>query len=263
MLSKHTMHKKYKILPIILILLTIAVIWTGRRNNKDIKEIVASPDVFGVSYQPDPISNKKEIIKIFKLNPTEAHATIEYSQTPKTISEWRNEITNDQIVVNGGYFLEDYLPAGFLVVNEKRIGTTLFDEDKSGLLVIQDDALTIRNLQQNPLQKNEHFDFALQSFPFLIKNSQPAIAKDSGLKARRTAIGIDQEKNIYTLAVTATEISLYEFMNELVKTQIPFTHVLNLDGGPSTGIYAQWDDQKFLADSMTAVSSIIRFEKIQ
>ena len=137
----------------------------------------------------------------------------------------------------------------------------MFDQDKSGLLVIQDGQFSIRDLNIAPFTKNETFDFALQSFPFLIKDAKPAIQTDSGKYARRTAVGIDADKNIYILTATTKELTLYQFMTELLHTKIPFTYVLNLDGGPSTGVQANWNGEELLENSMTGVSSILRFQK--
>lgn len=202
---------------------------------------------------------EKEVIHVFQISSTNTLAIFEYSKTPKHISEWTDE--EEGIVINGAYFLEDFSPAGFLVVNNEKVGATLFDQDKSGLVVIENGKLSIRDLEMFPIQKTEKFEYAMQSFPFLIKNSKPAIASDSGKKAQRTAIGVDAKNNVYVLVVVDQQISLYEFMKEIQKLPISFTAVLNLDGGPSTGIYVNWNGEEFFSDSFTPVSSIVRWKK--
>lgn len=81
------------------------------------------------------------------------------------------------------------------------------------------------------------------------------------MKARRTALGVDAANNIYVISVPDREISLYEFMNELLKSGISFLHVLNLDGGPSTGIYAHWEINDIFQNSYSKVPSVIKFRK--
>ncbi len=198
---------------------------------------------------------------VIKLEPGSYRAQIEYASSSQFVSQWASTIDTSQIVINGAYFHEDYSPSGFLVVDGKRVGERMFDQDKSGLIAIDTDGLEIRDLTTTPILPEESFDFALQSYPFLIKNGQPSIQTDSGLKARRTAIGIDDTQNVYVVALTADEISLYEFMNKLVETGIPFVHVLNLDGGPSTGIIADWGEHQLSFNSFTPVSSVVRFVK--
>lgn len=181
------------------------------------------------------------------------------SSSPKTVAEWRDG--EEEILINGGYFHEDYSPSGYLVVDGKRINKRIFDQDKSGLLVSENGKVTIRNLKTHPLQGGEQFDFAVQSFPFLIEDGQPAVKTISEKRARRTAVGVDQENNFYIISVDRKELSLYEFMQELLKTKISFVEVLNLDGGPSTGLYLKWNGEEKLSNSYFPVPSIIRFKK--
>ncbi len=196
---------------------------------------------------------------VIKLEPRSYRAQIEFASSSQFVSQWASTIDTSQIVINGAYFHEDYTPSGFLVIESERVGERMFDQDKSGLIVIDKDGLEIRDLAVSPIVPEESFDFALQSYPFLIKDGKPAIQTDSGLQARRTAIGIDDKQNVYVIALTADEISLYEFMNKLVATGIPFVHVLNLDGGPSTGIIADWEEHRLSFNSFTPVSSVVRF----
>jgi len=198
------------------------------------------------------------LIGVIKI-PSSTAVIIEYDQTGKTISEWAG--TGNDVVINGGYFNEDYSPSGFLVVNKKRIGDKIFDQDKSGLIEIKNGKINIRDLNEMPIQENEEFEFALQSYPFLIKNYQPALESDSGKKARRSALGIDENGDVYLFVADFPYLSLYEFMNEIIKTGIKFSNVINLDGGPSTGIYVNTDAEQFFIDSYTKVPSIIRFLK--
>jgi len=214
-----------------------------------------------ISNQAEEINiSAKNILTIIKLIPNEYKASIEYDSKGRIVSQWKNN--NEEIVINGAYFNEDYLPSGFLVVNNKRIGNDMFDQDKSGLLFINGGQISIRDTNVDSISPTENFEFALQSYPFLIKNFQPAIKIDSAKKARRTAIGIDKDNNIYVIMVNLKEISLYEFMNYLLSTDVPFVNVLNLDGGPSTGIYSHWNGEtNFIYDSLNPVSSVIRIIK--
>jgi len=69
------------------------------------------------------------------------------------------------------------------------------------------------------------------------------------------------QNNIYVISVPDRGISLYELMNELVKTDIKFNYVLNLDGGPSTGIYANWERDGVAENSLTKIANIIKFSQ--
>lgn len=204
----------------------------------------------------------------FRLSPTSSQfltivkmasstSDLQYSEIPHFVSDWAGP--SSTVVINGGYFDEDNSPSGFLVSQGQRVGTRMFDQEKSGLITMQKGNITIRDLDTHPIQKNETFDFALQSYPFLLKHGAGAIAQDSGLKARRTALGIDESGSVYVLFVQSSSLSLYEFMNVLLQTKIPFQDVLNLDGGPSSGLLIRSGEYEKVYNSLTPVPSVLSF----
>jgi uncharacterized protein YigE (DUF2233 family) len=199
------------------------------------------------------------VLNIIKLAPQSFQARAEYSAQAKTVAEWHG--VSDEIIINGGYFNEDYSPSGYVVANSQRIGRSMFDQDKSGIVALQNNTLIIRDLKTDPLKSHEQFEFAIQSYPFLINDGQGVIKTVSEKRARRTAVGIDGDQNLYIITVTEKELSLYEFMEELIKTKIPFVRVLNLDGGPSTGLYMRWNNEEKIQNSYFPVPDIIRFTK--
>lgn len=201
-----------------------------------------------------------EVIKIFRLNPDDFKITMQYSQAnPKYISEWKESNSDADIIINGAYFHEDYTPSGYLKIDYNRIGERIFDQDLSGLLVIENNKLSIRDLSKEPLETGEKIEFALQSYPFLIKNSVRGFVEDSGKTAYRTAIGIDKEGFMYIIIVDNHRITLYELMVELIETDIDFVHVLNLDGGTSTGILLKRGSYEEMHDSLVKVPNVILF----
>ncbi len=212
------------------------------------------PVPMAIEQTPEPVNTPT----IIKLEHESFAVQIEYDPQGKFISEWKNG--GQEIVINGAYFDTDYTPSGLLIINKKRIGKRMFGQNKTGLIAVTNNLTSIRDLAVSPVKDNESLDFALQSYPFLIKNSLPALSSDSGKKARRTALGVDMEKNVYIITATSYQPTLYEFMNQIVATKIPFTFVLNLDGGPSTGLFANWGETQLQMDSFTKVSSVIRFK---
>jgi uncharacterized protein YigE (DUF2233 family) len=209
------------------------------------------------------VGDSKENIIIYKINPEQFNIKILNSEKdPKYVSDWLYENDSAEIVINGGYFHEDFSPSGYLKVNFERVGERLFDQNLSGLVEIENNKLTLRDLKTNPLKDGENIEYGLQSYPFLIKNSLPAVADDTEKTARRTALGLDQEGNIYIIVADASHISLYGFMNEIIKTKIPFTNVLNLDGGTSTGVAVSYGNFSDIKDSLVKVPNVIVFDKI-
>lgn len=197
-------------------------------------------------------------LNIFKLDPSFYKAKILYDQNALFLSDWLGEKQNT-IIINGGYFNEDFIPSGYLVVDKKRIGEKKFDEDKSALLVIDKGVASIRDLKEKPFTKNETFDFALQSYPFLIRKGNGMVKIDSQKLARRSAIGIDAKKNVYLIIAESPDLSLYQFMNALVSSSIKFEDVMNLDGGPSSGIAINFGEYRKVINSQFPISNILEF----
>ena len=241
-----------KIVVLVLVMLTMAGCSTAPLTPVD-----TQPPSTTTSSVENNLESEK--VSVIKLVPTEFSADITYVKDGKFLSEWKTN--EEEVIVNGAYFNPDYSPSGFLVIDNKKISSRLFDQDKSGLVVIKDGALSIRDLGATPLKPKESFDYALQSYPFLIKEGKPALTTDSGKRARRTALGIDKEKNVYIFMATTYAPTLFEFMQQIIKLKLPLTSVLNLDGGPSTGIISNWQEKEVLVDSYTKIGSMLRFIK--
>lgn len=213
-----------------------------------------------IAYEKFPFSigDRTGTMHVYAFVPGDFQPRVAYDATPKHISTWGGG--EQRLVLNGGFFHEDYTPSGYLVVDGQRIGNRMFDQELSGLVSIQYGNLTIRDLAEQPLLEGEKFGHALQSFPFLIKHGKPAVQEDSGLLARRSAIGADRTGNILLIMVPE-QISLYEFAQELERIDIDFDMVLNLDGGPSSGLYIEEEDYRHVIDSFVPVPSVLVFER--
>lgn len=181
-----------------------------------------------------------------------------YDNTPKPVSQWRSD-TSTTMVVNGTYFHKDQLPSGFLVVDGKTVGDRAFDYDKSGVVSLQPDVEIIDTTQRDI--SIDELSHAGQSYPFLIKNGEPAIAKDSGLTGRRSFLGTTDNGDVVIGVVPSTRISLHTLSRILVEeTDIAWKHVMNLDGGTSTGLSINSDGWNETIDSLVPVPSVIMAE---
>lgn len=193
----------------------------------------------------------------FLLFPIPTSSTIIFgfsTSSPHTVVGWTTGTVD--IAINGGYFNEDYTPSGYIIANGSRIGSRQFDEDKSGLLAITSNTIRIHDLATTPLASIPLSDIAIQSYPFLIKNGIAAVKEDSGKRARRTAVGIDTNGRAHII-ISRSAISLHTLSQALSTSSIRFETVLNLDGGPSTGIVYHTATSTFVFDSITPVPQAI------
>lgn len=193
---------------------------------------------------------------IYRLSPKQFTAAMAHELPPKHLSVWGNVVTGTTLLVNGVYFHEDYLPSGFLKVSGTRIGTREFDQDKSG--VVQFDPFRILDTKALPIKLGAEKTMA-QSYPLLLKNGMLGVTEDSGKVARRTFIGTDRDGLMYVGVVPYAPLSLFQLAQFLRKLPIQWTNILNLDGGPSTGLWMQHGTRNELFDSYVPVPNILFF----
>ncbi len=192
--------------------------------------------------------------------PTDEYALrFAHDQEAHRVSGWAEKIEDAVLTANGVYFTETYDPAGALILDGKELGSTAFDLDKSGYIVLQP-TFDIVNTQVESLNEDELIE-AGQSYPFLIWDGKAAVEKDSGLTARRTFIGQDESGFVYFGVVPSDEVSLYELAHVLLEVDVSWQAVMNLDGGPSTGLAARTQKRTELFNSVVSVPNVIIVER--
>ncbi|RMG93516.1 MAG: phosphodiester glycosidase family protein, partial [Chloroflexi bacterium] len=175
-------------------------------------------------------------IYLLRIDPQQFEFRVGYRPgNPQTLAAWQAE-TNALVVVNGGFFTETYQATGLIVVNGVASGVSY--GDFAGMLAITPAGPEVRWLAERPYDPAEPLQYALQSFPLLVKpGGTPGFTEQDERVARRTAIA--QDKNGRILFILAPEIglTLHEFSHFLATAPLLNLYIaLNLDGGTSTGL---------------------------
>lgn len=181
--------------------------------------------------------------------------SIEHSTNARSVRDWAEQISGPAIVTNGGYFHEDNMPSGALISHGQRIGSRSFDPDKSALVILSPEPRLVDQTRY-PTAIEDAQD-ALQTYPYLLRNGEGSIAEDSGRLAERTFIGTDREGRIYLGVAMDASVSLYELMHILLAQPVEWRDVVNLDGGPSTGFVASFENENRGRNSLTPVPNVI------
>lgn len=205
------------------------------------------------------IHSYKGVLDIYKLKKDEYHAELVYDKNARSIKDWKSD--SNEIILNGCFFEKDYSPSGYLILNSQVLSSNIFDQASSGLLTIDEKDINIQNLSKEPIQSTTIYHNAFQSFPLLMDDNQIGDVNISPNQARRSAIGIDYARNIYLIISNEGNLSLENFAKVLKQSGITFDTVLNLDGGPSAGIYVKTDKYTKLINSKWKVPNVIRFQK--
>jgi uncharacterized protein YigE (DUF2233 family) len=106
-----------------------------------------------------------------------------------------------------------------------------------GMLAITADSLEIRSLAERPYDANEPLQYALQSFPLLVKpGGEMGFLEEDGIRGRRTVVALDGNGRLLFIMAASGSFTLHELSRYLVESDLELDVALNLDGGTSTGL---------------------------
>lgn len=183
---------------------------------------------------------------------------------PHSIEEWQ-AITGASMVINGGFFSSGNSPVGRIVIDGQLLGSPLDYGDESigvpGLFTVTDgktELYALGRASYNP--RGLRFDQAVESYPMLLlPGGQPTIIRETGYRARRTAIALDEQGQIIILLSDLPLFSLFEFANWLASSGVGFDSVLNLDGGRSSGIAVSLPGEAKVISALVPLPIVIAF----
>lgn len=176
-------------------------------------------------------------ISILRLEPEMFTFRLGYQpREPQGLREWQAQ-EQALITVNGGYFTEEFLATGRIVVDGVGSGSSY--GSFAGMLTVTDDGrVDIRWLEQQPYTGDDGLAYALQSFPLLVKPiGELGFPDETGRSAARTVIGMDANGRF--LILLTTPLTLHETSVWLTESDLALQVALNLDGGPSSGLILQ------------------------
>lgn len=194
-------------------------------------------------------------VQIVRIDPSLFSLKLHYDEEGKTIGEWAKGVTG--LVTNAGFFKEDNKPVGLLYIGGDRIDDHRIRPAGTGLLMLEKSGARIVDLSAEDVPNEDVLVNALQAFPLLI--SKGKVVADSKLtkEDRRTAVGVDDQKNVYIITGEYSHLGLFSLAQLLKNSGIHFTEVLNLDGGGSTGVGIVTDHYKNVINSETLIPTVL------
>jgi uncharacterized protein YigE (DUF2233 family) len=184
-----------------------------------------------------------EQLYILRIDPALYEFQVNYRPgEPQMLQEWLAQ-TEALAVVNGGFFTEEYVATGLIIVDGQASGASY--GDFAGMFAVANDVPQVRWLGERPYSPDEPIQHALQSFPMLVKpGGVEGYAEDDGLPNRRTVVGMDGNGRILILVTPWGYFTLYSLSQYLLQSDLNLDVALNLDGGTSSGlILANPDEQ--------------------
>lgn len=177
----------------------------------------------------------QESIAVLRLDPERFHFDVVYRPgQPRSLPTWQAE-TGALLVVNGGFYTEQYEATGLIVSEGEATGQSY--EGFGGMFVVTEQGPELRSLQAQPYNPAEPFLAGLQSFPLLVKpGGTIGYPEEDGQQARRTVLAQDTAGRFLFLVAPRGYFTLHQLSQYLVNSDLSLDVALNLDGGPSTGL---------------------------
>lgn len=159
--------------------------------------------------------------------------------------------------VNGGYFHDSFVPVGLMISNARQVHP--FERAKllSGVLVIRGkQAALIRSSEFKP---SDQITGALQAGPFLLDRGVPAAGLNGEKVARRTVIACDDEGRWAILLFSHVSLADTAALlgSSTIFPDMHFKRALNLDGGSSSGLWANVTPKPFYLRGFTTVRNFV------
>jgi exopolysaccharide biosynthesis protein len=203
-----------------------------------------------------------EYLAIVRFDPAAVRFRVHYNpDEPLNVRAWAEQLES-LLVVNGGYFTPEHTATGLLVSDGQTWGAVY--GDFAGLFAVTtDERVSVRWLRDRPYDPTEPLTQGVMSFPVLVKPGGvmgfPADA-DEGYSARRTVVAQDFDGRILFIAAPRGRLSLHEMAVFLAESDLGIDVALNLDGGPSTGLWLNAGENTVGIDSSVIVPSVISVE---
>lgn len=202
---------------------------------------------------PDYVSRRKAKLQgsslettflVLKIDPERwSWDAVEDAENPKSVSAWQ-EALGAPIVMNAAYFTASGTPSGYwrdepgTPKSRRPWPSAEAQADKAGYtgaVSIKDGRLSLDYLPEADLDPRD-YDSIFLTYPTLVLGGTPAVAKESGLLARRTVLAEDAAGTDYAIVTEEGSATLYELSRWLAGEPENFVRAVNLDGGPSTGL---------------------------
>lgn len=222
----------------------------------------------GLTFLRWPVKSGAEVldtIVLLRVRPDQWSFKVFYNSTPKTLQEWQ-QTTGAAIVCNGGFFQENFRPAGRILVSGVSYGPSrnksmkgmFLAEPKKGFE--QNPKARLIDLRADGVEETiAQYEQGIQSFPVLLDPQGQVRVNPSSFQANRTVIGQDNQGNILILVTEKPFFTLYELGNYLKKMPLGLTFALNLDGGYRTQLSVLLKNFKYIQAGQGETQEAARF----
>lgn len=210
-----------------------------------------SPGLSFIRWPVQTSEGQDNNLAILRIDPEQWVFKVFFNKEPKSVEEWQQS-TGAAVICNGGYFQENFLPAGRILANGGSVGplknkamkAMFLAEPKKGLSQLP--KATIIDLKDpDSEEKISFYEQGIQSFPVLLDPRGQVRVNPSNFQDSRTVIAQDQSGMIYLMVTEKAYFTLFDLGNYLKALPLNLRFVLNLDGGSKTQLLVRTGNYNF------------------
>jgi uncharacterized protein YigE (DUF2233 family) len=196
-------------------------------------------------------------VTIMRFDLNKLKLSVGYQPTqPLFMHEWMQQ-QRAIAIINGGYFDQQDNATALVVSNGK-----VFGESYAGfggmLSVDTHGKVSLRSLSQQPFDpSNEQLQQATQSLPMLVLGGKRTQFSADASQPRRSVVAMDKQGRLLFIVSPNQVFSLDQLADQLVSSDLSIDAALNLDGGASTGLYANAGSSHVAIDSLVKLPIVI------
>ncbi len=195
-------------------------------------------------------NERSALVSMVRLDPAHVQFQVGYApDQPRPLATWHGR-AEAVATINGGFF--DTHNRSTALIIRSGVASGVSYQGSGGMFAVdRDGRVSLRYLVEEPYDPHEPLLEALQSWPMLIKPGGTLVytSADDGQRARRSVVAIDRQGRVLFMAFASNTFTLRGLSDWLLASDLDLDAALNLDGGSSTGLYADSGEEQLRTDA--------------
>lgn len=183
-----------------------------------------------------------DTVTIARIDPRMVTLSVGYQpDKPLLMSQWMQQ-ENAAAIINGGYFDQNDRATALVISNGQSYGST-YSGFGGMLSVASNGSINLRSLSQQPYDPGDSLTQAIQCSPMLVAGGKRTQFNDTSSQSRRSMVAMDSQGKLLFISSPDEVFSLDQLADMLVSSDLSIKTALNLDGGASTGLFVNGNEQ--------------------
>ena len=183
-----------------------------------------------------------DTVTIVRVDPHVVTLSVGYQpDKPLLMSQWMQQ-ENAAAIINGGYFDQNDRATALVISNGQTYGSSY--SGFGGMLSVDSKgSINLRSLRRQPYGPGDSLTQAIQSSPMLVDGGKRTQFNDTPSQSRRSMVAMDRQGKLLFISSPDDIFSLDQLAYLLASSDLSINMALNLDGGASTGLFVNGNEQ--------------------